>query len=109
MNYPFSDLDLSRRLERAEGNQGAATARLIDTDEIPLWADISARAWTHEMPKLRRRELQAALLEERMRFAFKGGCDLAMMVAAAGSDSQRNAERQGFRIAYTRTKWRLFP
>ena len=30
-----------------------------------------------------------------------------MMVAAPGSASQRNAERQGFRIAYTRTKWML--
>jgi len=28
-----------------------------------------------------------------------------MMCAAPGSASQRNAERQGFRIAYTRTKW----
>jgi hypothetical protein len=30
------------------------------------------------------------------------------MVAAAGSDSQRNAERRGFQIAYTRTKWKLY-
>jgi hypothetical protein len=30
-----------------------------------------------------------------------------MMVAEAGGESQRNAERKGFRIAYTRTKWRL--
>jgi hypothetical protein len=29
------------------------------------------------------------------------------MVAAPGSDSQRNAERAGFRVAYTRTKWCL--
>jgi hypothetical protein len=42
-----------------------------------------------------------------MRYAFDHGCDLAMMVAEAGSDSQRNAERKGFRIAYTRMKWRL--
>ena len=35
------------------------------------------------------------------------GCDLAMMGAEPGSSSQRNAERQGFRIAYTRTKWIL--
>ena len=34
------------------------------------------------------------------------GCDLAMMVAEAGSESQRNAERQGFRVAYTRVKWK---
>jgi hypothetical protein len=30
-----------------------------------------------------------------------------MMGALPGSSSQRNAERLGFRIAYTRTKWRL--
>ena len=59
------------------------------------------------VPSMRRRGLQAALLEERMRYAFDHGCDLAMMVAETGSNSQRNAERQGFRIAYTRTKWRL--
>jgi hypothetical protein len=52
--------------------------------------------------------LQGALLSERLRYARTHGCDLAMMVAEAGSESQRNAERKGFRIAYTRTKWRLF-
>jgi len=35
------------------------------------------------------------------------GCDIAMMAALPGSASQRNAERNGFRIAYTRTKWQL--
>jgi hypothetical protein len=30
-----------------------------------------------------------------------------MMGAAPGSVSQRNAEKNGFRIAYTRTKWQL--
>jgi GNAT superfamily N-acetyltransferase len=59
------------------------------------------------VPELRRRGLQTALLHERMRYAFNHGCDLAMMAAQPGSDSQRNAERKGFRIAYTRTKWRL--
>ncbi len=61
------------------------------------------------IPELRRRGLQAALLEERMRYAFDQGCYLAMMVAEAGSNSQRNAERKGFRVAYTRAKWRFFP
>jgi hypothetical protein len=59
------------------------------------------------IPELRRRGLQTALLHERMRYAFDHGCDLVMMVAVPGSDSQRNAERNGFRIAYTRTKWQL--
>ena len=59
------------------------------------------------VPQMRQRGLQAALLRERMRYAFEHGCDLAMMVAEAGSKSQRNAQREGFQIAYTRTKWRL--
>lgn len=133
--------------------------RVVRREEAQLWADISARGWTHEhpeleefvrgmgevcvarhespcfladidgvpgaagalivhkgvalfggaatIPEMRRRGLQAALLHERMRYAAENGCDLAMMVAEAGSNSQRNAERTGFRVAYTRVKWRL--
>lgn len=39
--------------------------------------------------------------------SVESGAAFAMMVAAPGSASQRNAERQGFRVAYTRTKWAL--
>jgi hypothetical protein len=56
---------------------------------------------------MRRKGLQGALLQERMRYAVQHGSDLAMMVAEAGSNSQRNAERKGFRVAYTRLKWKL--
>lgn len=59
------------------------------------------------VPELRRRGLQTALLNAWMRWAHQHRCDLAMMVAEAGSSSQRNAERRGFRVAYTRTKWML--
>jgi len=65
-------------------------------------------AGSSTVPELRRRGLQTALLEERMRYAADNDCDLAMMVALPGSESQRNAERRGFQIAYTRTKWQLF-
>ena len=61
------------------------------------------------VPDARNRGVQRALLEARMRHAAANGCDLAMMCASPGSASQRNAERQGFRIAYTRTKWSLPP
>jgi hypothetical protein len=40
-----------------------------------------------------------------MGYARKQGCELAMIVAEPGSNSQRNAQRQGFSIAYTRIKW----
>jgi dienelactone hydrolase len=50
----------------------------------------------------------AALLEARMSYASDRGYELAMMGTEASSQSQRNAERKDFRIAYTRTKWRLY-
>jgi GNAT superfamily N-acetyltransferase len=59
------------------------------------------------IPKWRKRGAQQALLGYRLRYAANRGCELAMVVALPGSASQRNAERNGFRIAYTRTKWRL--
>lgn len=59
------------------------------------------------VPERRRRGAQLSLLQHRLRAAADAGCDLAMMCARPGSASQRNAERHGFRIAYTRIKWRL--
>jgi GNAT superfamily N-acetyltransferase len=87
-------------LAEQDGEAGAA-AMLFIHEGVALFAGAAT------VPELRRRGLQAALLEERMRYAFDQGCDLAMMVAEAGSNSQRNAERQGFQIAYTRMKWKL--
>lgn len=88
-------------LAEVEGKPGAAGVLCVH-DGVALFAGSAT------IPELRRRGLQTALLHERMRYAFNHGCDLAMMVAVPGSDSQRNAERKGFRIAYTRTKWKLF-
>jgi GNAT superfamily N-acetyltransferase len=56
------------------------------------------------LPAFRRLGVQAALLAARLRWAFDQGCDLAASIALPGSVSQRNIERLGFRIAYTRTK-----
>jgi GNAT superfamily N-acetyltransferase len=86
-------------LAEADGVPGAAASLAIH-EGVALFAGAAT------VPELRRRGLQAALLQERLRHAAGLGCDLAMMVAEAGGGSQRNAERQGFRIAYTRAKWR---
>ena len=59
------------------------------------------------VPEGRRRGAQQALLDARLRAAAARGCDVAMVVTAAGSASQRNSERNGFKVAYTRTKWQL--
>ena len=65
-----------------------------------------AQIFSDRVLSRRRQGAQAALLEERLRFAADRGCDVAMMCALPGRASQRNAQRQGFRIAYTRIKWR---
>jgi len=76
------------------------------TGSLCLYEDIALFGGASTIPELRRRGLQAALLAARMTYAHDQGFKLAMMVTAAGSQSQRNAERTGFKIAYTRTKWR---
>jgi GNAT superfamily N-acetyltransferase len=76
---------------------GAAAIALVD--------GVALLAGASTVPAARRQGVQRALLEARLRDAAASGCDIAMMGALPGSDSQRNAERQGFRIAYTRVKW----
>ena len=46
--------------------------------------------------------LQDALIRERLRAAVGEGWDLATAATLAGSVSQRNYERHGFRVAYTK-------
>jgi GNAT superfamily N-acetyltransferase len=51
----------------------------------------------------RHRGVQTALLRARLAYAAEAGCDLAAICTQPGSGSQRNAERQGFRVVYART------
>ncbi len=87
-------------LAEIDGVAGAAGA-------LTLHEGVALFGGAATVPEMRRKGLQAALLHERMRYAAGHGSDLAMMVAEAGSNSQRNAERKGFRVAYTRLKWKL--
>lgn len=79
--------------------------RPIGTGAVAIHDGVALLAGASTIPSARKQGAQKALLQARLRFAAEQGCDLAMMGAAPGSASQRNAERQGFRIAYTRIKW----
>jgi GNAT superfamily N-acetyltransferase len=87
-------------LAEFDGQPGAAGALTLH-DGVALFAGAAT------VPELRGRGLQSALLAARMDYAFDRGDELAMMVTGVGGQSQRNAERIGFKIAYTRTKWKL--
>jgi hypothetical protein len=77
----------------------------IATGALTIAGDVALLAGASTVPTARRQGAQNALLEDRLRYAATCGCNVAMMVTLPGSGSQRNAERNGFRIAYTRTKW----
>ncbi|HEX3253566.1 MAG TPA: GNAT family N-acetyltransferase [Pyrinomonadaceae bacterium] len=79
----------------------------IAAGALTIVGDVALLAGACTIPSVRRQGTQLALLEERLRYAAAQGCSVGMMVALPGSGSQRNAERHGFRIAYTRTKWGL--
>jgi hypothetical protein len=82
-------------------NKPVATGQMSIVDGVALLAGAST------IPEARKHGAQLALLESRLRYAAQQGCDIAMMGALPGSASQRNAERNNFRIAYTRVKWNL--
>lgn len=79
--------------------------RAIATGSLCIHEGVALMAGASTIPEARNRGAQRALFEARLRYAKDAGCDLAMVCTEPGSASQRNAERQGFRIAYTRTKW----
>ena len=98
---------------RVSAQKTSGHAFLAEVDGKPIAAaglsthgGVALMAGASTVPEGRRQGAQNALLEARLRFAVENGCDVAMMCALPGSASQRNAERQGFRIAYTRIKWR---
>ncbi len=73
-----------------------------------IYDDVCILAGAATVPEARNRGAQNALLAARLRYAQEQGCSLAMMCALPGSQSQKNAQKNGFNIAYTRIKWQLF-
>ena len=84
-----------------KGADPIAAASLAMTEDVAILSGAST------IPRARRQGAQRALLEHRLRFAAGRGVPLAMMGAAPGGASHRNAEHAGFRVAYTRIKWKL--
>ncbi len=101
-------LDLSQVFANANGvtsmfvELGGAP---IATGSISIRNGVAILAGASTVPQARKQGAQNALLAARLDFAQTQGCDLAMMAAQPGSPSQRNAQRNGFQIAYTRCKW----
>lgn len=79
----------------------------VATGSLGVHGDAALLAGASTLPEERGRGAQRALLGARLAEAHRRGCTVAVMGAEPGSTSQRNAERNGFRVAYTRVKWHL--
>ena len=109
-----ASLDTVLDLMRVSGRRAGVVAFLAELDRkavaagaVSIHDGVALFVGASTVPEARKQGAQLALLDARLAYAAERGCDLAMMGAAPGSASQRNAERHGFRVAYTRTKWRL--
>ncbi|MCB1024978.1 MAG: GNAT family N-acetyltransferase [Acidobacteria bacterium] len=78
------------------------------TGTLYIYNGVAALAGASTIPSQRNKGAQTALLDARLRYAIENDCTITIISALPGSQSQRNAEKNGFRIAYTRTKWQLF-
>lgn len=65
-------------------------------------ARIAAMFGTATVPEYRRRGVQTALIAQRLHEAAEAGCEYAVVSTQPGTISQRNMERRGFRLAYTK-------
>ena len=84
-------------LARIEGKiVGGCGGRIIPE------ARLAALFGTATLPEFRRRGVQSALIALRLHQAAKAGCEYAVVSTLPGGGSQRNMERRGFRLAYTK-------
>lgn len=67
---------------------------------VAVNGEVAALFATSTRPSYRKRGLQTAMLDWRLRFAKEHGVRIATIETDPDSNSQRNVERAGFRLAY---------
>lgn len=98
-------LFLGRIVSRRPGSRlllAMVNGRPAGTGEVYVEDGVAWLSADATLPHYRRQGVQRALQIERLRIGREAGCDLAVSEAVPGSGSQRNMERLGFRVAYTR-------
>ena len=81
---------------------GYVDGKPAGTGELQIEAGVGWLSADTTLPQFRGRGVQRSLQRARLELARAAGCDIAVSESAPGSGSQRNMERLGFRVAYTR-------
>ena len=92
------------RMERALAFVAIVDGRLVacGTGLVIPEHRVFALCGAGTLTEYRGRGLQTALLRARMAAAVQAGCEYAVVVTNGGTTSQRNAERLGFSVAYSK-------
>lgn len=106
-DFMFGFAQISARCAGAYPYLGELDGLPVATGMLFIHDAVAILAGASTISAGRNRGAQSALLDARLRFAAERGCNLAVIGALPGSQSQRNAQKNGFDIAYTRTKWQL--
>ncbi len=88
--------DMAHYLARVDGEDAAAAV-------LFFYGGDASTANASTIERFRRRGCQSALLARRLSDAFAAGSELVTTLTLFGSGSQRNMERAGFRMAYTKS------
>ncbi len=97
------DIVLDRTFFRVPNNipvVAIENGRICAGGVLEIGEQVSALFSTSTLPSYRKRGLQTALLDWRLRYAKEHGSNLATIETDPDSASQRNVERMGFRLAY---------
>lgn len=86
---------------------GLVNGKIAGGGTVAIHDGVALLGGAGTVERFRNRGVQQALIGARLRHAARAGCNLAMTVTLPGSSSQRNCERHGFRVVYTRAKFLL--
>lgn len=76
--------------------------RTVGAGALSIYQGVAALYGATTLRGYRKRGVQLAMIQALVNGAIDLGCELAYSVTQPGSVSQRNLERQGFGVAYTR-------
>jgi hypothetical protein len=99
------ELDLGRQLlnlDCASGWLGVVDSQPVSAGAMNVRGKLALLFADSTLEKFRGLGLHLALIRARLKHAASLGCDLATASTAPGSISQRNYERAGFRVVYTK-------
>jgi Acetyltransferase (GNAT) family len=105
LGYPYL-IDPSFHLPMAYADEGICYLARVDGAIAGAASLIMSDGWgvlftSSTIPEFRSRGIQNFFIRQRLADARAANCTHAMILTDFGSGSQRNAERQGFQVAYT--------